>query len=72
MMLSRKQKIAILEHYDMGKHLCCKDGMRFLRSIMPKKKAERVNEWAYNTLSCKYPEKEYYRTRLLEALATLW
>jgi hypothetical protein len=63
--------LAIVNHWNRGGNLCCKDGLKFLVTIMPRKQAERFNEWAYDELGCPASSmhRDYYELKLMRYLA---
>ena len=74
-MYTKYQRRAIYNRYKNGGSLCCKDGLRFLRSILSEHQALELNEWAYNELSCKENLGGFvwslHETKLLKRLADI-
>lgn len=62
--LTTEQKEKVYARFAVQrKPLCCKDGMRWLLTIMGPKKAKEVNEFAYESLGC---------TNILESTFEYW
>jgi hypothetical protein len=74
--MTKDQKRRIYEHWKSGGSLCCEDGLKFLKTVLPEKQAKNFEAWAYAELSCRGEDPEYRRTtqtrKLLEKLAGVW
>ena len=50
--VKKSQRRAIYSHYKRGNKLCCADGLKFLKTILPKKAAIEFNDWASDSIGC--------------------
>ena len=56
--LTEGEHAAVVSRVASGMPLCCEDGREFLMTIVTDIWAELLNDWAYEKLACKSPDKD--------------
>ena len=55
--LTQAEHDAIVKRFESGGALCCEEGLKWLRKVVPEPWAQSINGWAYSIIGCSPPSE---------------